>query len=160
VVRLGVAANAVEDVVQDVFLVVHRRLPEFRKGSIARTWVYGITIRVVRNYRRTQLRRRRVGLAGDSAIEPAWLPDRADRAPDALVARAQAAALVQRLLGELYDELREVFVLSELEEMTAHEIGQALGVSPNTVYSRLRAARQAFDQALARARARDEWRIR
>ncbi|MEO7108923.1 MAG: sigma factor-like helix-turn-helix DNA-binding protein [Polyangiaceae bacterium] len=64
------------------------------------------------------------------------------------------------LLSELDDDLREVFVLSELEEMAAHEIGEALAVNTNTIFSRLRAARKAFEDALGRARARDEWRIK
>jgi RNA polymerase sigma-70 factor (ECF subfamily) len=147
-------------VVQEVFLVVHRRLPEFQARSTARTWVYAIAVRVARNHRRTQHRRRLGTSAMDGSIEVALFPEAADRRPDALLAKAEAARLVNRLLNELEDDLLEVFVLSELEELTAHEIAEALAVNANTVSSRLRAARRAFDQALCRARARDEWRIR
>src|SRR5262249_17392590 len=140
--RLGVQQGAVEDVVQEVFLVVHRRLPEFRARSTPRTWVYGIAVRVARNHRRTQHRRRLGPSAMDSSVEPALLPAHSGSAPDAMLEKAEAANLVNRLLNELEDHLREVFVLSELEEMTAHEIAEALDVNANTVYSRLRAARR------------------
>jgi RNA polymerase sigma-70 factor (ECF subfamily) len=64
------------------------------------------------------------------------------------------------LLGTLDDDLREVFVLSELEQMSVPEIASALSANVNTVYSRLRTARQEFDAALKRAQKRDEWRMR
>jgi RNA polymerase sigma-70 factor (ECF subfamily) len=58
--------------------------------------------------------------------------------------------LLWRLLGELGPLKREVFVLSELEEMTMPEIAEAIGVPLNTAYSRLRVAREEFNEALAR----------
>jgi RNA polymerase sigma-70 factor (ECF subfamily) len=64
------------------------------------------------------------------------------------------------VLEELGHDSREVFVLAELEGLTAAEIGVALGLSPNTVSSRLRIARKSFDEAVRRHRARDEWRMR
>ncbi len=158
--RLGVPDASVEDVVQEVFLVIHRRLPEFRAHSTTRTWVYGIAVRVARNHRRTQTRRRLGTLAIDGSVELTRLPEHPDRAPDALLAKAEAAQLLNHVLGELDDELREVFVLAELEEMTAQEIALTLDVNSNTISSRLRTARRAFDHALGRARARDEWRVR
>ena len=157
--RLGIADAAIEDVMQEVFMVVHRRLPEFQARSSVRTWIYGIAVRVARNHRRLQARRRIGTTAIDPSIEPATLAERSDRAPDAALAKVEAARLVNRLLNELDDELREIFVLNELEEMSAPEIGEALALNTNTVYSRLRAARRAFEDALARAKARDEWRL-
>jgi RNA polymerase sigma-70 factor (ECF subfamily) len=74
--------------------------------------------------------------------------------------REEATHLVDRLLEELDDAKRAVFVLAELEQMTAPEIALALGTPLNTVYSRLRLARQEFAAAAARHRARDEWRTR
>ena len=61
--------------------------------------------------------------------------------------------VLHRLLDELDDDKRTVFVLAELEQTTAPEIADALGIPLNTVYSRLRAARIEFDKALARHRA-------
>ncbi len=159
-VRLGVANADVADVVQEVFLVVHRRLHEFREESTPRTWVYGIAVRMARNYRRTQVRRPTAVSETDGAEQVTRLPEAPERGPDALLARARAAELVIRLLQELDQDSREVFVLAELEEMTAVEIADVLALNPNTVASRLRSARRLFDQAVRRSRARDQWRLR
>jgi RNA polymerase sigma-70 factor (ECF subfamily) len=157
--RLGVPEPAVEDVVQEVFLVVHRRLAEFEGRSSVRTWVYGIAVHAARAHRRTMVRRP-LAAQGAAGVEPETLRDDPRREPDALLERAQATQLLGVLLDQLEPDLREVFVLAELEEMTAAEIGEVLGISPNTVSSRLRLARRDFDRALTRERARDEWRIR
>ncbi|RYE87168.1 MAG: RNA polymerase sigma factor [Myxococcales bacterium] len=157
--HLGVAEAAVEDVVQEVFLVVHRRLAEFEGRSSVRTWVYGIAVHVARSHRRA-VGRRPPPAAASPLGDPDVLGDDPRQGPDALLERAQAALLVDELLDQLDADLREVFVLAELEEMTATEIGDVLGLNPNTVSSRLRLARRDFNRALGRARARDEWRIR
>jgi RNA polymerase sigma-70 factor, ECF subfamily len=157
-VRLGVAYRDVEDQVQEVFLVVHRRLGEFRRDSTVRTWIYGIALHVARNYRRTKERRHEN--ASDDVSRAESVPDAAERAPDALVGKARAAELLLRVLEDLDPGSREVFVLAELEEMTALEMGVILGLSPNTVSSRLRKARRLFEDAVRRNRVRDEWRIR
>ena len=73
-VRLGVADRDVEDVVQEVFLVVHRRAAEFRQESTMRTWVYGIAVHVARNYRRTGTRRHTGNAALDASAETEALP--------------------------------------------------------------------------------------
>ena len=65
-------------------------------------------------------------------------------------ARAQAVRALHEILATLDEDKREVFVLAELEQMTVPEIADAISVNLNTVYSRLRAARQAFDQAVTR----------
>jgi len=64
------------------------------------------------------------------------------------VTRAEEVRLLHRILDRLDDDKRAVFVLAELEQMTAPEIAEALSVNLNTVYSRLRAARAAFEDAL------------
>ncbi|MGE3633430.1 MAG: RNA polymerase sigma factor, partial [Sandaracinaceae bacterium] len=64
--------------------------------------------------------------------------------------------LLHRLLSTLDEERRAVFILAELEQMSAPEIADALDLKLNTVYSRLRVARQKFDEALARHRARED----
>lgn len=138
--RFGVAPAQVEDVAHDVFLVVHRRLPTFdeRRGSL-RSWLYGIGRRVVLHHHRAAHRRdRRLALVATSR-EPA--PD-----PEDVVARVQAASLVERFLAELDVDKREVFVLADIEGMTAPEIAAALRTKLNTVYSRLRVARQRFER--------------
>ena len=150
--RLGVADHAIDDAVQDVFLVVHRRLEEFEGRSSVRTWLFGIVLRVVRARRRSDMRKRRVGGVGfGDDVDTA--PTR-ERDPHQAAERKQAVAILYRFLDQLDDEKREVFILAELEQMTAPEIAEALEVNVNTVYSRLRAARRAFEQAVARHKAK------
>lgn len=152
--RLGVAEAAVDDVVQEVFLVVHRRLPEFEGRSSVKTWVFAIVLRVVSDWRRTQ--RRKGGLASLEQIAPEGdIADERGTCPASALEQAEAVRLLHRLLDELDDDKRTVFVLAELEQTTAPEIAEALSIPLNTVYSRLRAARIEFDKALARHRARE-----
>ncbi|WP_394845751.1 RNA polymerase sigma factor [Pendulispora brunnea] len=147
--RLGVSPSSLDDVVQEIFLVVHRKLGDYQhKGSI-KTWLFGIVRRIVSQHRRTE--RRKPSHAGakeatdlDVFHDPKSIP------PDASAEQAQAMRVLDRLLDELDDDKREAFVLSELEEMTIAEISEAIDVNPNTVASRIRAARRAFEAALER----------
>jgi RNA polymerase sigma-70 factor (ECF subfamily) len=145
--RLGVGTLHVDDVVQEVFLVVHRRLCEFEGRSSLRTWLFGITRRVVGDHRRSARRKPAEPLG---SIEPADLGPGAD----VRMSREQDARLLHSILDELDEEKREVFVLAELEQMSGPEIADALDVNLNTVYARLRAARAAFEQAVARHQAK------
>jgi RNA polymerase sigma-70 factor (ECF subfamily) len=154
---LGVRDAALDDVVQEIFVVVHRRLPEFAQRSSLRTWISGITLNVVRRHRRTIQRKSPHELAKEDPPDVETLHAK-DPDPYAAAARAEDTRLLERLLDQLDDEKREVLVLAELEEMPVPEIAEALGLKLNTAYSRLRLARQEFDQALARHRARDRWR--
>jgi len=140
--RLGVPDAQLDDAAQDVFLVVYRRLPEFEGRSTLKTWLFGIVLRVVSQHRRTAARRPTEPLGE----EP---PDPRD-APEALTSAAQAADILREILASLDENRRHVFVLAELEQLTAPEISAALGVPLNTVYSRLRLARRDFEAALAR----------
>jgi RNA polymerase sigma-70 factor (ECF subfamily) len=152
--RLGVAEAAVDDVVQEVFLVVHRRLSEFEGRSSLKTWIFAILLRVVSDWRRTQ--RRKGGLTSlDQIAEGGEVEDEKAACPAGALEQAQAVRLLHRLLAELDEDKRAVFVLAELEQETAPEIADVLGIPLNTVYSRLRAARIEFDKALARHRARE-----
>ncbi len=149
--RLGVRDAALDDVVQEVFVVVHRRLASFEGRSTLRTWLFGITARVVRDHRRAAKRKET-----DGNVDPDTLPS----TPPPGAENAEAVRVLHALLDLLDDERREVFVMAELEQMPVPEIADALGLNLNTAYSRLRLARQDFEQALARHRARDEWRLR
>ena len=155
--RLGVGNDALDDVVQQVFLVVHRRLSEAPVEVPLRAWVFGILSHVVRDHRRGV--RRKSPHHAQAPIDPATVPEPSSGPFDSL-ARSEALEVVIGLLSELGDEKREIFVLSELEQLTAQEIADSLGLNVNTVYSRLRAARQDFERAAERARSRDTWRLR
>jgi RNA polymerase sigma-70 factor (ECF subfamily) len=147
--RLGVDESAVDDVVQHVFLVVHRRLAEFEGRSSLRTWLFSILLRAVRDHRRT-LRRKSPHAFAEQA-DPDTLAEPAE-GPEEALARAEASRMIDRLLDELEGEKRVVFVMAELEQMTAQEISDATGLDPKAVYSRLRAARIDFERAAARVR--------
>jgi RNA polymerase sigma-70 factor (ECF subfamily) len=149
--RLGVPESAVEDVVQEVFLVVHKKLGDFEGRSSMRTWLFGIALRVVRRYRRTQRSR---GMTEASDVDS--FVDPAGSTPHQSAERGQMIDVLYRLLDELEDDKREVLVLSELEQMTAPEIAEVTGANLNTVYWRLRTARQEFERRVARYQARRE----
>jgi RNA polymerase sigma-70 factor, ECF subfamily len=146
--RLGVESAQVDDVVQEVFMVVHRRAGEFEGRATLKTWLFGITRRVVANHFRTARRKPAEPYGQAEPHDP-----RAGDAESAL-ATAEGNRVLHALLDELDAEKREVFVLAELEEMTGPELAQTLGLNLNTAYARLRAARAAFEQALVRHRAR------
>jgi len=145
--QLGVPEASLEDAVQNVFLVVHRKLGEFEGRAAMRTWLFRIVRRVASDARRSVRRR------GTSESVDETLID-GGRSPDDAAARNEAAQRLARLLESLDEDKRAVFVLAELEEMSAPEIAEALGVNVNTVGSRLRAAREAFERALERERRR------
>jgi RNA polymerase sigma-70 factor, ECF subfamily len=157
--RLGAPEAIVDDVVQEIFVIVHRRLGSFEGNSSTRTWLFGIILNVVRAYRRSLRIKHPHMLSSAPAVDLEGLVD-GGAGPQEAVMREQATHLVERLLEELDDAKRAVFILAELEQMSAPEIARALGAPLNTVYSRLRLARQEFAAAAARHRARDEWRTR
>lgn len=147
--RLGVPDAALDDIVQDVFIVVYRRLQNFRGESSLKTWLFGILLRVLATHRRTAQRR---------ATEPLGDREPLSHAPSpaAQVERAQARALLMQLLDALDEDRRIIFVSVEIEQMSCPDVAEALGVNLNTVYSRLRAARRDFEAVLSRHRAREQ----
>ncbi len=158
--RLGVEDAALDDVVQETYVVVHRRLAEFERRSSIKTWIFGIVVRVARDHRRTTRRKSPQARAGADAIDPETLSANDASGPQERAARSEAVRVLYNILDELEDDRREVFVLAELEQMSAPEIAEALEMNVNTVYTRLRAARADFESGVARHRARDDWRAR
>ncbi len=148
--RLGVPESQAEDVAQEVFVIVHERLETFEGRSKLKTWIFGIVRGVVSNHRRAQARLREKHIR--VRREP---KDPSPRTPDDDLAEQQARKVLYAILDELDEARREVFVLAELEQMPVVEIAEALDENLNTVYSRLRQARQRFQKAAARHRARD-----
>lgn len=140
--RLGVPEASLEDVTQEVFIVLHRRRAEFRGGSSVRTWLHGIALHTARRHREKLARRRRKdeALESDAPVPPPT--------PEAEVGQRRALQRLDQLLAELGDEQREVFVLAEIAELPAPEIAELLGVKLNTVYSRLRLARNHLRRSL------------
>jgi RNA polymerase sigma-70 factor (ECF subfamily) len=151
--RLGVPGLDVDDVTQRVFLVVHKRLGEFEGRSSLKTWLFSIVLNAVREHHRSARRKSPHWFA--EASDPDTVPD-AGAPPDHALERAEASRLIDRLLESLDGDKRVVFVMAELEQMTAGEIALATGLDTKAVYSRLRAARIDFERAAARLRRRSE----
>jgi RNA polymerase sigma-70 factor, ECF subfamily len=139
---LGVPESGVDDAVQDVFISVHRRLPEFEGRSALKTWIYSIAYHTARNHRRSARRREALPLEADIVCR--------EPGPVERLAVARAGRFVLSFLEGLSAERRDVFVLCVLEELSAPDVAEILHVNVNTVYSRLRLARQEFRAALER----------
>jgi RNA polymerase sigma-70 factor (ECF subfamily) len=144
---LGVPASGVDDAVQDVFLTVHRRLSEFEGRASMRTWIYAITYRTAQNHRRRSQRQRFDELLEEPLAEGPGPGEQLDS--------ARAGQFVMQFLEKMSGEKRDVFVLCVLEELSAPEVAEILGVKLNTVYSRLRLARADFRAALERVAAQE-----
>ncbi|HET9955158.1 MAG TPA: RNA polymerase sigma factor [Polyangiaceae bacterium] len=147
VAHRGVPRSALDDVVQEVFLVVHRKLGEFEGRSSLRTWLAGIVRRVVADH----VKKRSNRAVAQEVLEEH--PAESGAEPGAQAERRAAVALVEELLQKMSAVQREVFVLYELEQMTTREIAALTGSNENTVQTRLKAARKVFQQGLARHRA-------
>lgn len=142
--RLGLAEGDIDDAVQEVVLVLARKLDRVTVGS-ERSFVLSTAFRVASGLRRATRRRREVD-AGELLELPSPELD-----PEALAERQRLRGVLQRLLDQLPLDLRAVFVLYELEELTMAEIAQSLGLPAGTVASRLRRAREQFERLAAGA---------
>lgn len=144
--RLGVAEPDLPDTVHDVFVVLHRRLGSLDSSRPIRPWLIGVAVRVAAEYRRRAHRRREV------RTEPLDLEDPGP-SPEAALADRRARELVLQALDRLEPDQRDVFVLHEIEGHTMPEVAQMIEAPLNTLYSRLRLARQRFADAAHRLRA-------
>ena len=143
--RLGVPEAALEDVVHDVFLVVHRRLADYDGRAALTTWLFGIARGVASNHRRGAARAQRK-LA---VVEP---PSEAID-PERSTQQAQVAAFVREFLAGLDEDRRMLLVLADIEGLKVPEIAVTLGMNLNTAYARLRAVREQLSRALAKREA-------
>lgn len=147
---MGVAEQSVPDILQEVFVVVHRRMSELEHSDGIRTWLTRILIRVIQQDRRAYRRKREhLDELGDDIVD-------AKSNADELVAQKQATEMLMQILDAMHEERRAVFVLMEIEQLTAPETADALGVNLNTVYSRLRLARRDYNETLERLRTHAE----
>jgi RNA polymerase sigma-70 factor, ECF subfamily len=144
--RLGVPEANIEDAVQDVFLVAHRRLAEFEGRSSIKTWIYGIVLRVAKDHRRAQLRQvHRIERLADILSGSAATQTPVDEAE-----RREANRALHAILAELDDEHREVLVMVDLEEFSMRDAAAVLHLHLRACQRRLRAAHAAFEKKLAR----------
>jgi RNA polymerase sigma-70 factor, ECF subfamily len=149
---LGVPQAAVDDAVQEVFICVHRRLPEFERRSALKTWIYSIAYHTAQNQRRSA--RRREAACLDASVMAVEMVSQ-EPGPGEHVAGVQAGRFVLDFLDRIPRERRDVFVLCVLEELPAPDVAEILQVKLNTVYSRLRLARAEFRAALERFKKSD-----
>ncbi|AKU95123.1 hypothetical protein AKJ09_01787 [Labilithrix luteola] len=151
--RLGVSEVDADDVVQEAFLVA-RDLLDAKSPADVRSFLFGVLYNVVRRHRR----RLKSSRENTNAVDD--LPDASAPGPTSSTDRREAVRLLERLLALLNDEQRAVFVLAEIEQKKLREIGQILGIPPNTAASRLRLARTKLAEAAHRIQAQEGWRSR
>jgi RNA polymerase sigma-70 factor (ECF subfamily) len=146
--RMGVARADLPDVLQEVFVVLHRKRKGCDRPEALRGLLYAICRRLARAHRRRAWFRR------ERPVDR--LPDVAagTATPEEHVAAARARADLERLLDALSVDQRAVFVMFEVEGIDCEAIAREVGVPVGTVYSRLHAARARFAGALARLRRR------
>jgi RNA polymerase sigma-70 factor (ECF subfamily) len=132
----------VEDLVQEIFLVVRRRLPEFRGDAKLATWLYRITERVVRTARRQDRLRRFWPRLRRHEVETVL--GRARLTPVEELERRQSSEMVYRILDRLPEKYRTVLILFEREEMSGEDIAALCGLKLATVWVRLHRGRAQF----------------
>lgn len=144
--RLGVAEGDADDVTQDVFVVVHRKLEGFRGDSEFRTWLYGICVRTASDYRRRKRRRPEQMMAEvpDTQLDPGL---------DEWVDLQRARTVLDRILDGLDEDKRAVFVLFEIEQVPMQDVARIVDCPLKTAYSRLRAARVLVEREVHRLQA-------
>jgi RNA polymerase sigma-70 factor, ECF subfamily len=133
--RLGVREADIDDVCQEVFVVVHRKLVDFEPRASIKSWLYGICIRSAAAHRRKAPVRREI---------PTESPEEGSTThggPDASLESREALQALDRALDALDDDKRQVFVLYEVEELPMSEVAQIVGCPLQTAYSRHSAAR-------------------
>ncbi|MEW5850520.1 MAG: sigma-70 family RNA polymerase sigma factor [Myxococcota bacterium] len=135
--RWGVASKDLEDAAHDVFVVVHRRLETFDASTSAEAWLAAIAYRVASDWRRRAFQRQDLSVEMRDVVDTQ--PSALDRAQD-----REALSQVEQVLELLDEDQRTVFVLHEMEGHPIPALAQALDVPLNTLYSRLRLARQRF----------------
>jgi RNA polymerase sigma-70 factor, ECF subfamily len=140
---MGVVERYLDDATQEVFLVAQRKLGSFDGRAKISTWLYAIAYRIGCNYRRRAQREPKAELVADEHQSR-------DPNPEQSLAEKRSREEILRFCAELSEKLRDVFVLCLLEGQPASEVAVLLGVSENTVYSRIRLVREALHRELQR----------
>ena len=142
--RLGIGIDAIDDVVQEVFIVIHRKIHAVENPDALRAWIYGIVRRTASSHRR-KVRPGHLSTSGQPELE--YLLEDA-RTPFDDAQKKADLQLLSRILSEMKEIKREIFTLVEIEEMQVNEAAAALDIPVNTAHSRLRLAREDFQKAL------------
>jgi len=137
--RLGVPEADCADGCQRVWLVIARKGTSIPAEKL-KSYIFSVLVRIASDMRRHDARRPRADLDAASLSVPADAESEFER--------RRARALVDEILSGMSWKQRTVFVMFEIEGLSATEIAEALGLPSGTVSSRLRLAREAFDRAL------------
>ncbi len=139
--RMGVNNADLEDLTQEVFVVVHRRLHTYDTTRPLKPWLLGILFRVASDWRRRAFQYRETRPGDVDATDGA-------ASPEQNAADAQNRALIMRALDTLDFDRRAVLVMHEFHDHPIPDIAAALGIPVNTAYSRLRLARAHLSETL------------
>lgn len=142
--RLGLSRADAEDAGQEVFITAVRRIEAIYEGQ-EKSFLFGVAVRVASRRRRAEKSFSSRAVALDPEAHVGTAPS-----SEEILERQEALAMLDRVLGTLSDEMRTVFVLYELEEMTLAEIAALLDAPIGTVASRLRRGREQFQKATRR----------
>lgn len=145
--RLGLREGDADDAAQQVFLVAVARLDAMRPGR-ERSFLYGVALNVGARARRSRIRRR------EEPLDAAGEGEVGQPSAEQLLEQRQQRDALDALLAEMPEELRVVFVLYELEELSTPQIAELCRIPVGTAASRLRRAREDFEQRVARLEAR------
>jgi RNA polymerase sigma-70 factor, ECF subfamily len=146
--HFGVHEADLDDLLQEVFLVVYKRLNEYEERGRTRAWLYSICTRIAR------AQRRKLGRQRDS-VSTQWPEEPAPASQHAALEDRQALALGYTFLNKLPEQQRDVFLLYEVENLPMAEIARALECPLQTAYSRLHKARERILAEVQRAASRN-----
>jgi RNA polymerase sigma-70 factor (ECF subfamily) len=153
IARLAGPHSDIEDMVHEVFMVVQRRLREFRGDAKITTWLYRITERIVFNRRRKDRKLRWLGL--HRAEEAGRALSSSTLGPVESIERQQSVELVYRILDTMDEKYRSLLILFEMESMSGEDIAKLTGTKLATIWVQLRRARAQFLRELERIERRD-----
>ncbi len=144
---LGRSSSDLEDVVQDVFVHVYRSLKGFRGDAKFSTWLYRLTVNVVRMHIRKAKSRPRV--ADGVEVPERTSQPRIDLDPEASLQRRRRMEAFESLIATLSEKKRAVLVMHDIEGMSAKDIAEIVGAPVLTVRTRLFYARKELYDAIA-----------
>ena len=150
--KLTGAGPHVDDLLQETFIVAHKKRNDFEKRSALRTWLYGIAKNLCMHHKR--------GLARFLNFKEKLqsMPNSVSSTPDQTLEVSRELQLAESVITSMSFKQREVFVLYELEEMEGPEIAELLNIPIGTVWTRLHKARQVFQSKLEKKRMREQLR--
>jgi len=140
--RMGVREADLPDMMQEVFVVIHRRLHSFDGSAKITSWIYGICRKVASTYRR------RAHIRKEDLVEE-MPPGQSVASSEEELQAAQTRQTLERVLNQMDVDRRVTFVMYEIDGLPGEQIAETLGVPIGTVYSRLHKARKEFEKVLA-----------